>query len=226
MRILLIEDEVKLSEALAYTLKKNNYIVDCAYDGQTGLDFSESEVYDLIILDRMLPKLDGLAVLKSLRLQGISTPVIFLTAKDSIKDRIEGLDAGADDYMVKPFSKDELLARVRALGRRTTELLVSEVIEVGNITFNPLKKELTSSSGLVKLSSREAHLLETLLKHKDHVLTKEQLIDRIWGFQSNVEANNVEVYMSYLRKKLASITSQITIETIRGSGYCLKEVKP
>lgn len=225
MKILLVEDEVKLSEALAYTLKKCNYIVDTAYDGLSGLELAENELYDLIILDRMLPKMEGLDVLKSIRKSGITTPVLFLTAKDAIKDRIEGLDCGADDYMIKPFSKDELLARVRALGRRAFETIINEELELGDIRFNPMKRELLSNHGSFKLSSREAQILETLMKHKDMVITKELLIDRIWGFQADIEANNVEVYMSYLRKKLSQVTDKVIIETIRGSGYCLKEVR-
>ncbi len=225
MKILLVEDEVKLSEALVYMLKKSNYIVDAVYDGITGLEYAETDLYDLIILDRMLPKMEGLDVLKNIRAEGITTPVLFLTAKDSIKDRIEGLDCGADDYMVKPFSKDELLARVRALGRRASETIINEEIKLGDIKFNPLKRELQSSNGIIRLSSREAQILETLMKHKNMVITKELLMDRIWGFQTDIEINNVEVYMSYLRKKLSQATQKVIIETIRGSGYCLKEVQ-
>lgn len=225
MKILLVEDEVKLSEALAYTLKKSNYIVDTAYDGLSGLEYAENDLYDLIILDRMLPKMEGLEVLKAIRKSGITTPVLFLTAKDAIKDRIEGLDCGADDYMIKPFSKDELLARVRALGRRASETILNEELELGDIRFNPMQRELLSDRGSIRLSSREAQILETLMKHKNIVITKELLIDRIWGFQADIETNNVEVYMSYLRKKLSQVTDKVFIETIRGSGYCLREVR-
>lgn len=224
MRILLVEDEIGLSEALVYTLKKNNYIVDAAFDGVTGQEMAETGVYNVIILDRMLPGKEGLDILKALRQQGITTPVLILTAKDTIKDRVEGLDSGADDYMVKPFSKDELLARVRALGRRQTEIIINEEIQIGNVSFNSLKGEICLDSNIIKLSSKESQIFEILVKNKNRVVTKEQLLEKIWGFQSDVELNNIEVYLSYLRKKLALPGCGIVIETIRGSGYCMKEV--
>lgn len=223
MRILLVEDEIRLSEALVYTLKKNNYIVDAAFDGITGQEMAETGVYNVIILDRMLPGKEGLDVLKALRKQGIATPVLILTAKDTIKDRVEGLDNGADDYLIKPFSKDELLARVRALGRRQTETIVNEEIKIGNISFNSLKGEISIDGKIIKLSSKESQIFEILIKNKNRVVTKEQLLERIWGFQPDIELNNIEVYLSYLRKKLALSDCRIIIETIRGSGYCLKE---
>ncbi|AOT73296.1 DNA-binding response regulator [Geosporobacter ferrireducens] len=224
MRILLVEDEVRLSEALVYTLKKNNYIVDAAFDGVTGLEMAETGIYNVIILDRMLPGAEGLDVLKALRKQGITTPVLILTAKDTIKDRVEGLDSGADDYLIKPFSKNELLARIRALGRRQTETIVNEVIKIGNIVFNSLKGEIHMNGKITKLSSKESQIFEILAKNKNRVVAKEQILERIWGFQSDVELNNIEVYLSYLRKKLVLSGCSLVIETIRGSGYCIKEV--
>ncbi|HEY9059643.1 MAG TPA: response regulator transcription factor [Pseudobacteroides sp.] len=224
MRILLVEDEIHLSEALLYTLRKNNYIVDAAYDGITGQQMAETLVYNLIILDRMLPGKEGLDILKELRKQGITTPILILTAKDSVKNRIEGLDSGADDYLIKPFSKDELLARIRALGRRQTEIIINEELNIGSMTFNPLKGEIKTKSQTLKLTSKESQILEILIKNKALVISKEQLMERIWGFQSDIELNNIEVYLSYLRKKLALIDCGIKIETIRARGYCLKEV--
>lgn len=224
MRILLVEDEIPLSEALVYTLKKNNYIVDAAFDGITGQEMAEREIYNVIVLDRMLPGKEGLDVLKALRKQGIATPILILTAKDAIKDRVEGLDSGADDYLIKPFSKEELLARVRALGRRQTETIENEEIKIGNISFNSLKGEISIQGKVIKLSSKESQIFEILVKNKNMVITKEQLLEKIWGFQSDIELNNIEVYLSYLRKKLASADNGIIIETIRGSGYCVKEV--
>ncbi|MDS0525971.1 response regulator transcription factor [Clostridium sp. SHJSY1] len=223
MKILLIEDEIPLSEALVYTLKKNNYIVDTAFNGIDGENMAKSATYNLIILDRMLPGKDGLEVLKQLRNEKILTPILILTAKDSIEDRVEGLDSGADDYLVKPFSKAELLARVRALGRRQTDKIDNEELKVGLTIFSPLKGELTIEDELIKLSSKESQILEIMIKNKDIVITREHLLDRIWGFQSSIELNNIEVYISYLRKKLCSINCGFIIETIRGSGYCLKE---
>jgi DNA-binding response OmpR family regulator len=224
MKILLIEDEIRLCEALGYTLKKNNYIVDTAYDGLTGQQMAETGMYNVIILDRMLPKKEGLKVLIELRSQGIATPVLILTAKDSIKNRIEGLDSGADDYMTKPFSKSELLARVRALARRQTETIVNEKINIGNMCFDSIKGEIRTNGHNIKLTSKESQILELLIKNKNIVISKEQLFERIWGFQSDVELNNIEVYLSYLRKKLAKSDCGIVIETIRARGYCLKEV--
>ncbi|KNY27801.1 response regulator transcription factor [Pseudobacteroides cellulosolvens] len=224
MKILLIEDEVHLSEALVYTLKKNNYIVDAAYDGITGQQMAGTLVYNVIILDRMLPGKEGLDVLKELRKQGITTPILILTAKDSVRNRIEGLDSGADDYLIKPFSKDELLARIRALGRRQTEIIINEEINIGNMSFNSLKGEIKVNDQILNLTSKESQILEILIKNKTLVISKEQLMEKIWGFQSDIELNNIEVYLSYLRKKLAMVDCRIKIETIRARGYCLKEV--
>jgi len=224
MKILLIEDEIRLCEALVYTLKKNNYIVDTAFDGITGQQMAETGVYNVIILDRMLPRKEGLEVLIDLRHQGIATPVLILTAKDSIKNRIEGLDSGADDYLTKPFSKSELLARIRALARRQTEIIVNEKLNIGKINFDSTKGEIKANGNTLKLTSKESQILEILIKNKNLVVSKEQLFERIWGFQSDVELNNIEVYLSYLRKKLSKFDCGIVIETIRAKGYCLKEV--
>ncbi|MDP4181437.1 MAG: response regulator transcription factor [Bacillota bacterium] len=224
MRILLVEDEVPLSEAISYMLKKNNYVVDAVFDGISGQLMAETKVYNIIILDRMLPGKEGLDVLKELRKQGVTTPVLILTAKDSVKNRIEGLNSGADDYLIKPFSKGELLARVRALGRRQTEIIVNEELKIGNISFNSLKGEIKINGLTIKLTSKESQILEILIKNKNMVISKEQLMEKIWGFQSDIELNNIEVYLSYLRKKLAASNCGIIIETMRARGYCLKEV--
>jgi DNA-binding response OmpR family regulator len=221
MRLLLVEDEPRLSEALTYILKKNNYGVDTAYDGETGQAMAETGVYDLIILDRMLPRKEGVALLKELRSQGIHTPVLLLTAKDSLQDRIEGLDAGADDYLVKPFSTEELLARLRALGRRSSGQIQDEQLNVAGLILKPLHCELAQGNETVKLTLKESLLLELFMRNPGQVITKEQILDRVWGLDTDVESNNVEIYVHYLRKKLDSPNAKI--ETVRGIGYCLKE---
>ncbi len=223
MRILLVEDDRRLSEALAYIFKKSRYAVDTAFDGITGQDMSQTGIYDVIILDRMLPGREGVSVLKALRLQGIKTPVLMLTAKDTISDRVEGLDAGADDYLVKPFSTDELLARVRALGRRKAEQFEEEDLHVGSLILYTKRGEAKYNGRAVKLTMKENQLLELFIRNKGHVLTREQILDRVWGFDSDVDMNIVEIYIYYLRKKLESLSAEIRIETIRGVGYCLRE---
>lgn len=222
MRILLVEDEPRLSEALTYILKKNSYGVDTAYDGETGQAMAETGVYDLMILDRMLPRKEGVVLLKELRNQGIHTPVLLLTAKDSLQDRVEGLDAGADDYLIKPFSTEELLARLRALGRRPSGQIQDEQLNVAELIFKPLHCELTNGNDeTVKLTLKESLLLELLMRNLGQVITKEQILDRVWGPDTEVETNNVEIYVHYLRKKLNS--PNVRIETVRGIGYSLKE---
>jgi len=224
MRLLLIEDEKRLSEALAFILKKNKYGIDTALDGIKGQEMAETGIYDLIILDRMLPGREGITILRNLREQGIKTPVLMLTAKDAISDRVEGLDAGADDYLIKPFSTEELLARIRALGRRQTETLQSERLTVGSLELNPLSGEVKSGNYTVKLTLKESQLLWLFIKNKGLVITREQILDRVWGLDTDVEMNNVEIYIYYLRKKLEPARCNVHIETIRGVGYCLKEV--
>lgn len=224
MRLLLVEDEKRLSEALVYVLKKNNYAVDAAYDGAHGEKMAETDIYDLIILDRMLPKKEGVEVLKSLRTNGIKTPVIFLTAKDSITDRVTGLDAGADDYLVKPFSTEELLARVRALSRRQTNLIENNSIRFACTVFEPLKGEVVFGGETIQLTAKESQLLELLMKNKNQVMTRELILDRVWGMESEVDVNSIELYIYYLRKKLKNNKCNIAIKTIRGIGYSAEEV--
>lgn len=223
MRLLLVEDEERLSDALAFILKKNKYGVDTAFDGITGLEMAETGIYDLIILDRMLPGKEGVEVLKSLRKSGVKTPVLMLTAKDSISDRVEGLDAGADDYLVKPFSTDELLARIRALGRRQVEQLQSDSLKAASIVLYPQRAELQCGDEVIKLTLKETQLLELFLRNKGQVISREQILDRVWGLEADVEMNNIEIYIYYLRKKLEPAQGKVRIETVRGIGYCLKE---
>lgn len=225
MRLLLVEDVIMLSDALVYILKKNNYAVDAAYDGIEGDEMAQSKIYDIIILDRMLPQRNGIDILKNLRKRKIETPVIMLTAMDTIENRVEGLDNGADDYLVKPFDTKELLARIRALSRRHTDFIQDGNIELSSLMFDPLKTEMEYKGNKIKLTAKESQLLELLARNKNQVITKDQILDRVWGIDSDIEMNNnIEVYFSYLRKKLRKIGSNVEIETVRGVGYCLKEV--
>lgn len=223
MRILVIEDELHLAEALTQILKKNNYIVDTVNDGESGLDNALSGIYDLILLDIMLPKINGLDVLKQIRKEEIATPVILLTAKGEISDKVTGLDSGADDYLPKPFATEELLARIRAMSRRKGEVLPDNILRFGDIELNPETLMLTCGRKEVKLILKESQLLELLITRKNSASSKELIIEKIWGFDSEVEHNHVEVYISFLRKKLQHLNSKVKINTVRGVGYTLQE---
>ncbi|MDD2480955.1 MAG: response regulator transcription factor [Lutispora sp.] len=223
MRILLIEDEVALSDALAFMLKKKGYMVDVAYDGISGEEMAYTDAYDLLIVDRMLPFKEGVSMIKDIRLKGIKTPVLILTAKDAISDRVEGLDAGADDYLIKPFSTEELLARIRALSRRQNDICEGENIRVGKAILKPLHKEVEVGNETIKLTFKETQLLELFFRNRKQVITREQIINRVWGIDSEVEINIVEIYIHNLRKKLVSEHCNFAIETVRGIGYCIKE---
>lgn len=224
MRILVVEDELHLSEALSHILKKNNYTVDVSNDGESGLDNALTGIYDVIVLDIMLPKMDGITILKTIRQEGIETPVILLTARGEISDKVKGLDSGADDYLSKPFNTDELLARIRALSRRRGEIVTgNNTIECGDITLNTSNLLLSGVHDEITLTLKESELLEYLMIHKRIVCSKEQIIEKLWGFESEAEANHVEVYISFLRKKLKFIHSKVQINTVRGVGYTLSE---
>lgn len=223
MRILVVEDELHLAEALTQILKKNNYIVDTVNDGESGLDNALSGIYDLILLDIMLPKINGLDVLKQLRKDEIRTPVILLTAKGEISDKVVGLDSGADDYLAKPFATEELLARIRAMSRRKGDILPDNILRFGDIELNPETLMLTCEKKEVKLILKESQLLELLITRKNASSSKELIIEKIWGFDSEVEHNHVEVYISFLRKKLHHLNSKVKINTVRGVGYTLQE---
>lgn len=224
MRILVVEDEIHLSEALSQILKKNNYTVDVVHDGENGLDNALSGIYDIILLDIMLPKMDGLTILTHLRKEEIATPVILLTAKGDISDKVKGLDTGADDYLAKPFATEELLARIRALSRRKSEVLTDNTLKIGSMELNPATLKLSMGDKEIKLILKESELLELLIIRKNAVTSKELIIEKIWGFDSEVEHNHVEVYISFLRKKLLFLDGDVEIKTIRGAGYIL-EVK-
>ncbi len=223
MRILLAEDEKRLADALAYLLKKSKYAVDVAYDGITALDLAASGIYDVIVLDRMLPGMEGVEILREIRGHGLHTPVIFLTAKDSVENRIEGLDAGADDYLIKPFSTDELMARIRALGRRGKAPLGPGKLKAGGLRIAPQQLEVECGGITVSLTAKEMLLLELLVRNKGQTLSKEQILDRVWGLDNEADLANVELYIHYLRKKLPFAGACLTLKTVRGVGYTLME---
>ena len=224
MRLLLAEDEKDLSRALCAILKHNNYSVDAVYNGQDALDYGLDENYDGIILDLMMPKKNGLEVLRELRSKGISTPVLILTAKSEVEDRILGLDTGADDYLTKPFNMGELLARVRALTRRKSEFSPN-VMTFGNISLNRESFELTCGEESLRLGNKEFQMLEMLISNPGRLISTEQFMERIWGYDTDAEINVVWVYISYLRKKLSSLGCNVEIKAVRGVGYTLEEVK-
>lgn len=229
MRILLAEDEKELSNALVAILKHNNYSVDPVYDGADALDYGLTENYDIIILDIMMPKMSGLIVLERLRNKGIKTPILMLTAKAEIEDRILGLDLGADDYLSKPFAMGELLARVRALGRRKSEF-TPNLITVGNISLNIENYELSNNllsdkTSPIRLGNKEFQMLEMLMNNPKRLISTEQFMERIWGYDAEAEINVVWVYISYLRKKLASLDGNLKIKAVRGVGYTLEELE-
>lgn len=223
MRILIVEDEIALAEALAQILHKNKFIADISNDGISGLDNALTGVYDVIILDIMLPKMNGFDVLKNLRLNKITTPVLILTAKDDVADKVRGLDTGADDYLTKPFSTDELLARVRSLYRRKANIVCDNTLTFLDISLKLSTYELNCSDKSVKLGLKEFSIMEILIENGNRIISKETLIEKVWGYESDAEYNNVEVYISFLRKKLLHISSGVVIKTVRGVGYCLEE---
>ena len=203
MKLLLVEDEKQLSEALQQILIKNKYSVDAVYNGDEGLDYALTDVYDVIILDIMLPKLNGIEILKMIRKRKISTPVILLTAKGSVEDRILGLDSGADDYLPKPFSPDELLARLRALTRRNGDFINENILEFSDIKLNLSTYDMEVNDNSITLTQKEFEILKYFMQRPKLVVSKDDLITKLWGFDSDIEHNNIEVYISFLRKKLA-----------------------
>ncbi|MCD7774878.1 MAG: response regulator transcription factor [Clostridiales bacterium] len=224
MQVLIVEDEVSLADAITAILKKEQYFVDAVYDGRDGLDYALSGIYDLILLDIMLPKMNGLDVLKELRANGIQTPVMLLTARTEVNDKIKGLDCGADDYLTKPFNKGELLARVRALTRRKGEIPSNE-LEFGDIILNQSTYELICGGKSVKLGAKEFKIMQMLMYAPKNIISKDEFIEKIWGYDSEAEYNSIEVYISFLRKKLGAIKSEVQIKASRGIGYYLEDHK-
>ena len=221
MRLLLAEDEKEMSNAICAVLKHEHFSVDAVYDGQDALDYLENDDYDGAILDIMMPKMDGITVLKKIRAKGISTPVIMLTAKSQLDDKVEGLDAGADDYLTKPFAMKELIARVRSITRRSGEV-ADNVLTFSDIELSRSTFTLKSSGGEERLANKEFQMMEMLLEHPGQVISADQFMDRIWGYDTETESNVVWVYISNLRKKLKKIGSSVHIKAARGLGYSIE----
>ncbi|OOO00466.1 MAG: two-component system response regulator [Epulopiscium sp. Nele67-Bin004] len=222
MRILVCEDEKPIADILVAILQHNNYSVDVVYDGELALDYIESCNYDGVILDIMMPKMDGISVLKQVRIQGIDVPILILSAKSQINDKIVGLDNGANDYITKPFDSGELLARVRAMTRKPGQ--TSSEIKIGNTTLNLASLELSSVAGTLRLPNKEFQILEMMMVNKPQVLSAEKFAERIWGYDSEVDISTVWVYISNLRKKLTSLESNIQIKVVRNAGYRIEEL--
>ncbi len=222
MKLLVVEDEVQLADALTEILKRNKYIVDTAYNGNDGLDCALSGVYDCIILDIMLPGMNGIETLRNVRAEHLSTPVLLLTARSEVEDKINGLDCGADDYLTKPFVMGELLARVRTLTRRKGDIFDENKMTFNSLVLNKNSCSMSFNGNDVKLSLKEYQIMELLIANPRRILPKERIIEKIWGFESDVEYNNIEVYISFLRKKLNAIGADTQIKTARGIGYSLE----
>ena len=222
MRLLLAEDERSLSRAVTVLLRKNHYEVDPVYDGQEALDYLNSGNYDGAILDIMMPKVDGIDVLRRLRQRGDRLPVLLLTAKSEVEDKVLGLDSGANDYLTKPFASQELLARIRAMTREQTDQATSR-LTVGNITLDRATFELSSPTGSLRLTNKEFQVLELLMCNPHNLISTQRFLEKIWGYDNEAEINVVWVYISYLRKKLAALHGSIQIKARRNAGYYLEE---
>lgn len=223
MKLLFAEDERSLSRAITHILEKNCYSVDAVYDGQAALEYLENGDYDGIILDIMMPKVDGITVLRELRSKGNHVPVLMLTAKAEIDDTVLGLDTGANDYLTKPFDTKELLARIRAMTRGNRA--VDATLNYGNITLNRTNFELSSPTGSFRLANKEYQMMELLMANAGQLISSDQFLEKIWGLDSDVESSVVWVYISYLRKKLSALNAKVSIRAVRNAGYVLEETK-
>ncbi len=223
MKILLIEDDTATAGHIVKSLKQHGHIVDCAPNGRDGLFLAAAEPYDVMIVDRMLPGLDGLGIVKTIRKAGIKTPVLFLTTLGGIDDRVEGLNAGGDDYLVKPFAFSELLARVNALARRPPPTEVQTVLRVADLEFDLLKRSVTRAGRKIDLQPQELKLLEYLIRHRERVVTRTMLLENVWEFHFEPRTTVVETHISRLRSKIDLGFGKPLIHTVRGSGYCLRD---
>lgn len=223
MKILLIEDDKNLCDTLKFQLNQEMHDVDICHDGRDGLDLFLQDAYDLVLLDRMLPTMNGLLVLKKARAQGVHTPVILITALGELYDRIEGLDTGADDYLVKPFAFEELSARIRSLGRRTGRYEENDLLCFGDLSYDAALRSLHGPAGSIRLSGKEGRLLEVLLRDAETPLRRMVILSRVWGADAPVEEGNLDTYIHFLRKRLSHVGSTVSIATMRGIGYLMKE---
>ena len=224
MRILIAEDEVTIARALKVMLEKNKYAVDMVHNGNDALDYIQATTYDALVLDIMMPGKDGIEVLKAARAEGNTTPALFLTAKAEVADRVAGLDAGADDYLPKPFAASEFLARVRALTRRSSSY-ASSVLRFGNVTLDCSQYLVKTALGEARLNNKEYQLMELFFRHPRQVFSSEHLMEKVWGLDSEAEIDVVWTYIGFLRRKLKQIGAEIEIRTIRGAGYALEEMR-
>src|SRR5436189_4540821 len=222
MQVLLVEDDLRISRVVQRALSEVGHEVDVAHDGEEGLERAEDTPYDLLVLDVMLPERDGFSIARELRRQRQRTPILMLTARDAVADRVRGLDAGADDYLPKPFALEEFLARVRALGRRAHDG-ASEVLEVGELTLDPDRHEVTRAGQSLELTAKEFDLLAYLMRTSGRVLSKSQITEHVWGYDSEATSNVVEIYIHYLRDKIDRGFSRPLIRTVRGVGYTIKD---
>ena len=221
MRILIIEDEAKMASFLERGLKEEHYTVDIAHDGEKGWEYAMTTDYDLLIVDWMLPKMSGIELCSKFRKEGKTVPVLILTAKDSVEDKIKGLDQGADDYLTKPFSFEELLARIRALLRRPTHLTDKTVLECANLKLDLIKRQAWADEQEISLSQKEFSLLEFLMRHAGEVVSRTAIAEHVWDLHFDPMSNTIDVYINFLRKKIGETPSKSKIETIRGTGYRL-----
>ena len=224
MRILVAEDELTIARALRVMLEKNKFSVDVVNDGADALDYIMANAYDALVLDIMMPKMDGVEVLRTARRRGVTTPALFLTAKSEVEDRVAGLDAGADDYLAKPFAAAEFLARVRALVRRS-DAYAPQVLTLGNASLDCRSYVLRAAGGDVRLNNKEYQLMEVFLRHPHQIFSTEHLMDKVWGLDSDAGIDVVWTYIGFLRKKLRNIGADVEIRTVRGAGYALEETK-
>jgi DNA-binding response OmpR family regulator len=223
VNVLLVEDDPRVARVVARALVEADHRVDLVHDGADGIARAEGGAYDLVVLDVMLPGIDGYEVARQLRRQRVRVPILMLTARDAVADRVHGLDAGADDYLTKPFALEELLARVRALGRRGNDGVAEDLLRVGDLTLDPGRHEVRRDGRSIELTAREFDLLAYLMRHAGKVLNKTQIIDHVWGFDAAATSNVVEIYIHYLRDKIDHGFSRPLIRTVRGVGYTIKE---